>query len=90
MIKMLETELARSDMLYLGWSHADPHFNLLFGEILSRFGNNMRTGYGVRFDVNEIQKRELERKHIRLVTFPPSDDRTLQLASWLSGLNQQK
>ena len=38
MVKLLETELARSDTLYLGWSGSDPYFKLVFGELLSRFG----------------------------------------------------
>ncbi|MCI0556098.1 MAG: SIR2 family protein, partial [Anaerolineae bacterium] len=86
MIKLLETELARSDLLYLGWSHADPHFNLLFGEMLSRFGQFIHTGYAVMFDVPQNQRIDLERKHIRLIELPSNSDRTLQLAEWLDGL----
>ena len=86
MIKLLETELARSDMLYLGWSHTDPHFNLVFGELLSRYGNNMRNGYGAMLDVSETQRRELERKHIQVVSFPSDRDPTFQLAAWLRSL----
>ena len=86
MIKLLETELARSDMLYLGWSHTDPHFNLVFGELLARYGKNMRSGYGAMLDVSETQKRELERKNIRVVSFPSKEDPSLQLAAWLRGL----
>lgn len=88
MIKLLETELARSSMLYLGWSHSDPHFNLIFGEILTRFQNFMRAGYTVMFDLSEAQKRELERKNIHLVELPPNVDRTIQLADWLGSLNE--
>jgi NAD-dependent SIR2 family protein deacetylase len=87
MIKLLETELARSDMLYLGWSHSDPHFNLIFGEMLNRFGQFMRSGYAVMFDVPEAQQLELERKHIYLMELPPGDNLTEQLAAWLEGLN---
>lgn len=84
MIKLLETELARLDFLYLGWSHTDPHFNLVFGEMLSRFGQFMHTGYAVMFNVPESQRLDLERKHIRLVELPSDGDRTLQLAEWLN------
>lgn len=86
MIKLLETELGRSDMLYLGWSHTDPYFNLVFGELLSRFGENMRPGYAAMFDAPETKKKELARKHIRLVEFDGEEDRTKQLANWLSAL----
>jgi hypothetical protein len=44
MVKLLETGLARSETLYLGWSGSDPRFKLLFGELLSRFGQMMRPG----------------------------------------------
>lgn len=88
MIKLLETELARSSMLYLGWSHSDPHFNLIFGEILTRYQDFMRAGYAVMFDLSEAQKQELERKQIHLVDLPPNTDRTMQLADWLGGLNE--
>ena len=86
MVKLLETELARSDVLYLGWSHSDPHFNLVFGELLTRFGPFMRTGYAALFDVPEAKAQELRRKHIRLVDLPAGDDRTAQLAAWLESL----
>ena len=86
MIKLLETELARSDLLYLGWSHTDPHFNLVFGELLSRFKEFMRSGYAVMFDLPEAGRKELDRKRIHLVQFEPDSDRTVQLAAWLEGL----
>ena len=86
MVKLLETELARSDVLYLGWSHTDPHFNLVFGELLTRFGPFMRTGYAALFDVPEVKAQELRRKHIRLVELPAGGDRTAQLAAWLESL----
>jgi hypothetical protein len=86
MIKLLETELARTNMLYLGWSHSDPHFNLVFGELLARYGQNARLGYAVMFDVSQDQQRELERKHLRWVQFTPGGDRTAQLATWLESL----
>jgi len=86
MLKLFETELARSNMLYLGWSHSDPHFNLVFGEMLSRYGQNMRASYAVMFDVNSAQQRELERKQIRLIQLSSQGDPTAQVASWLEGL----
>jgi len=86
MIKLLETELGRSDMLYLGWSHTDPYFNLVFGDLLSRFGENIRPGYAVMFDAPETKRKELARKHIRLVEFDGEEDRTKQLANWLAAL----
>jgi hypothetical protein len=87
MIKLLETEMARSTMLYLGWSHADPHFNLVFGELLARYQKFMRAGYAVMFDVPEAKREEYRRKQIHLVDLPANDDRTIQLADWLRGLN---
>jgi hypothetical protein len=86
MIKLQETELGRSHVLYLGWSHSDPHFNLVFGELLNRFGQFMRAGYAVMFDLPEARRKELERKHIHLVQLPASGDRTGQLAAWLNSL----
>lgn len=86
MVKLLETELARSDMLYLGWSHTDPHFNHIFGELLNRYGQFMRPGYAVMFDVTTAQARELQRKQIRLIQLPDAPDRTEQLATWLESL----
>ena len=85
MVKLLEVELARSDMLYLGWSHGDPYFKLVFGELLSRFGGMMRPGYAVMFDVTDAQRDELRRKQIRLVELP-AGDRTASLAAWLATL----
>ena len=77
--------MARSDTLYLGWSGSDPYFKLVFGELLSRFGQMMRPGYAVMFDVTDDQRDELRRKQIRLVELP-AGDRTAQLAGWLESL----
>ena len=85
MVKLLETELARSDTLYLGWSGSDPYFKLVFGELLSRFGGMMRPGYAVMFDVTDAQRDELARKQIRSVELP-AGDRTAALAAWLESL----
>ena len=85
MVKLLETELARSDTLYLGWSGSDPYFKLVFGELLSRFGGMMRPGYAVMFDVTDAQRDELARKQIRSVELP-AGDRTAALAAWLASL----
>ena len=85
MVKLLETELARSDTLYLGWSGSDPYFKLVFGELLSRFGGMMRPGYAVMFDVTGAQRDELVRKQIRPVELP-AGDRTAALAAWLESL----
>ncbi len=85
MVKLLETELARSDTLYLGWSGSDPYFKLVFGELLSRFGQMLRPGYAVMFDVSDDQRDELRRKQIRPVELP-AGDRTAALAAWLESL----
>jgi hypothetical protein len=82
MVKLLETELARSDTLYLGWSGSDPYFKLVFGELLSHFGPMMHPGYAVMFDVTDAQRDELARKQIRLVELP-AGNRTAELAAWL-------
>lgn len=83
MVKLVETELARSDTLYLGWSGSDPAFKQIFGELLARFGGLQRPGYAVQFDVNDAQRDELRRQQIRPVELP-AGDRTAQLAGWLA------
>jgi len=90
LVKLLETELARSTMLYLGWSHTDPHFNLLFGETFARFGQNLRSGYAAMFNVSEPQQRELERKQIHLISISTQGDLTANLAAWLGKLATSK
>ncbi len=86
-IGLVQNALATSDMLYLGWGGADPdpYFDQLFGRLLSSFGQMMRPGYAVLFDVTGAQRDELRRKQIRLVELP-TGDRTGQLAAWLAGL----
>ena len=86
MIKLLETELARSSMLYLGWSLTDPHFNLVFGELMFRFGEHIRPGYAAMFEIPAAQQLELQHKHIRMIQLPAGNDRTAQLATWLQSL----
>lgn len=55
-------------------------------EILNRFGQFVRSGYAVMFDVPESQRLDLERKHIRLVELPPEGDLNTRLAEWLEQL----
>jgi hypothetical protein len=86
LVKLLETELGQATMLYLGWSHSDPHFGLVFGQLLGRYGDFMRPGYAAMFDVPEDKRQELARKQIRLVELPAGGDRTAQLAAWLEAL----
>lgn len=86
LVKLLETQFGLSTMLYLGWSHRDPHFNLIFGEILARYGGTMKPGYAVMFDVTAAQRDEFKRKQIRLVELPADGDRTAALAAWLGSL----
>ncbi len=86
MVKLLEVELARSTILYLGWSHQDPHFNLLFGQLLHHYGSMMRPGYAVMFGVTEAQRAELQRKGIHVIKLPAAGDRTATLAAWLAEL----
>jgi hypothetical protein len=38
------------------------------------------------FDLPEARRKELERKHIRLVQLPAHGDLTGQLAAWLNSL----
>lgn len=86
MVKLLENELTRSDMLYIGWSHSDLHFNLVFGEILTRFKKFLRKSYAVMFDVPENERLELDRKNIHLIELSSENNRTFQLAEWLNSL----
>jgi len=90
MVKLLETHLGTSTMLYLGWGHTDPYFGLVFGEMQARFGELMPPGYAAMFDVSEAERLNLERQHIRLVNFPPGGVRTSQLAEWLEGLGVEE
>ncbi len=85
MVKLLETSLATTDALYLGWSGSDPYFKLVFGELLARFGDMLRPGYAAVFDVNPDQRDELARKHIRVVDVP-AGDRGEGAAAWLATL----
>ena len=86
LVKLLEVQLGLSTMLYLGWSHRDPHFNLVFGEMLARYGGNMKPGYAAMFDVDDAQRAEFKRKQIRPVELPGEGDRSNALAAWLNSL----
>lgn len=84
--KLLETQLGRSSVLYLGWNYKDPLFNFVFGELLSRFSGWMRPGFAVMRNVSEQQNAELKRKQIHLVKLPPGEDYGTQLATWLNNM----
>ena len=86
LVKLLQVQLGLSTMLYLGWSHRDPHFNLIFGEMLASYGGNMKPGCAAMFDVDDAQRAEFKRKQIRPVELPGDGDRSAALAAWLDGL----
>ncbi len=85
MLKLLETELGRSDMLYLGWDQADPAFALVFGEVLGRFGADMRPGYAALCDITAVQAGEWRRRNIHPIPLPAGDP-IAALADWLGAL----
>ncbi len=80
-IKLLETELARSTALYIGWSHSDPFFSLILGQLLDRMQGFERRGYATLFNLTQSQAQDLEeRKKIRLLSLSPERDEAAQLA----------
>jgi hypothetical protein len=85
MVKLLQTELGRSDMLYPGWNQTDPAFALVFGEVLGRFGADMRPGYAALYDVAPTHVAEWQRKNIRPVVLPAAEP-VAALAAWLTAL----
>ncbi|MFN8463906.1 MAG: SIR2 family protein [Caldilineaceae bacterium] len=89
LIRLLETELSRLTMLYVGWSHTDPYMNLLFGELRARLGPMGRTGYSVMFDPRAGEAEELQRKQIRPIQLAGDGDRVATLAQWLHTLASQ-
>lgn len=86
LIGLLESELGRSHMLYIGWSLSDPYFNQVFGEVLSQFGSFMRSGWAIMFDVPSEKIVELQRKKVNVITLESSAERTSLVANWLEAL----
>ncbi|MCC7018764.1 MAG: caspase family protein [Ardenticatenales bacterium] len=86
MFKLLETELGRRDMLYLGMSQADPYFNRIVGEVMSQLGPFMRTGYALLCEATEARRLELARSHIQIVEFGADGDCSQRMAAWLNEL----
>jgi hypothetical protein len=85
MLKLVETELGRSDMLYLGWDQTDPAFAFVFGEVLGRFGADMRPGYAALCEITPLQAGEWRRRNIQPVTLPAGDP-IAALTAWLTEL----
>ncbi len=86
LVKLLETELGRSTLLYLGWNRGDPQFARLYGEVLARFGNMARLGYAAVFDHSPIQADELRRINVQPLHLLAAPDATANLAAWLHAL----
>lgn len=89
MVNLLKDEMSRSTMLYLGWSHSDPYYNMVFSELLAHFGELTRPSYTVMFDISDEEKQELERKKIHVIQLSPEGGRTQQLTTWLKTLKSQ-
>ena len=85
-LKLLESHLAQSTMLYVGWSHTDPLFNSILGQLIKRMGSLPRRGYAVLFDIPQNKQHELERKQIKVLNLPLTEDVTGQLAAFFSML----
>ena len=65
LINQLKSTLSNSTMIYLGWSHRDPHFNLVFGELLNQLGGFMRHGYALMIEPTGPQKKRIGEKRNR-------------------------
>ncbi len=88
-IKLLETELARATAFYIGWSHSDPFFSLLLGQLLDRLQEFGRRGYAALFNLTKSQAKDLEtRKKIRLLPFSPEQSKVTQLAALFEVLSK--
>lgn len=86
LVKLLETELGRSTLLYLGWNHGDPQYARLYGEVLARYGNMARLGYAVVFEHAPTQADELRRINVQPLQMLAAPDATASLAAWLKAL----
>jgi hypothetical protein len=87
LITLLRSQLSSKTMLYLGWSHTDPHFNLILGELRDKL-DYLRTGYAVMFNVPEATRDDLQnRRKITIVDLPQGDSPTDQITKWLTELS---
>lgn len=88
LVKLLETELGRSTLFYLGWERGEPQFARLYGEVLARYGSMARRGYAAVFKESPAQADELRRINVQplQLTTGGASDATVSLAAWLQGL----
>lgn len=92
LVKLLETELGRSTLLYLGWQRDEPQFARLYGEVLARYGSLARRGYAAIFDPPPGLVEELRRSNVQPLSLPGSQaglaaaEVTAGLAAWLQAL----
>ena len=73
LVSLLKTELSRADFLYLGWSHSDPHFGQVFGELLQQLNGMNRRGLALMLGLGDAQEQELARKNLAVMSLPGVD-----------------
>jgi hypothetical protein len=84
-LKLLEVEMARSNALYVGWSHLDAYFDLVFRSLPSQFGQWLRPGYAALVSAPPTVRQSLQKQHMQILDF--ADDSSIeQLTNWLEGL----
>lgn len=88
LVKLLETELGRSTLLYLGWEQGEPQFARLYGEVLARYGSMARRGYAAVLKESPAQAEELRRINVQPMQLPGdgAGDTTAGLAALLQAL----
>jgi hypothetical protein len=86
LLKLIETEMSRSTMLYLGWGRNEPLFGLNLGEMVARYGSMARMGYVVVRELSPTQTDEWRRLHIQPVLLPDGTSEAERLASWMRAI----
>lgn len=86
LLKLIETEMSRSTMLYLGWGRNEPLFGLNLGEMAAHYGSMARMGYVVVRELSPAQTDEWRRLHVQPVLLPDGASEADRLASWIRAI----
>lgn len=89
-LQSLRQALITKTVLFLGYSMLDPFLNQIWDSIRLSFGNAQRQGYIVLLEANNLERKDLELRNIRVIDLNIGDgNKSEYFTAWLENLVAQ-
>lgn len=85
--RLIAQALQTKSVLFLGYSAGDPNLKQILTTVRDEVGRHARNLYTLQFDINDLRKRELDRRGLNVINLraPSDSEKHLDILSeWLS------